>query len=1487
MITRYVIGKVKERISENNKKNLEDTFARSRKQFLEEKEQAKSKSKKNDKSIVKKKEQADVSIIGSIDSALKGACFPDPDPKLNANVYVDDVARLNMTNVKRVFHVRNEQDIQRVFEYARRMNFKVSMRGTQHCMGGHTIAKDGLVIDTRKLLKMEFDSQSETVRVGAGVRWSDLIFYLNQFGMSPHTMQSYSTFSVSGTVSCNAHGITTDLCSHESVLEMRVVMWDGRIETCTPDSELFKCCIGGFGMFGFISELVLKCVPNHQIFMEMIQCKANDFLDFYERILQDPQNDINIKLARLDISNFNDINIFVFRKNSDRKTVSDLPLHPKTMSIQSQIIYKWLAPSAGSIRYSVERLTGRPADWSVVNDRNLLMYETSTPLAKLYSPLFDVNDTFILQEYFVPHSKFQEWIMSASKIIQSHPSHLKQFTLLNITIRYVKKDNCTFLPYGRHDEGSFAFVLYYRMKCTDEADRELATLHNDLVEATLKLNGIFYLPYRHHYSDEQLKKAYPMIDDFFKLKAKYDPRGMFDSLWFNRYGKQYFEKYANENSDHSIGQSTADLVGNNKEAITELIKSVETRRNDSYRKVFNNPQLRKQFYEAFLEQIFNVESKATLENVISSAMWNIKCQDDSDIYSFILQKLSKQGLVSNVLKLWRGSNQNRSQKKELLRETSSILSKIGKMGSIRDYVSIGDSGKMVLAFKECLGIDGNIHIVNDNEPSDENMGVYMERGSLKPVGKFVKLNYSCLDLESSSADMVTMNQGLHHIPPQHLQSFLKEVFRILRPGGIFIVREHDATPELKPLLDIAHSVFNAVMNVDILDERNEVRAFRSILEWRTIVESVGFLDTMIYEMEHGDPTLDEMMAFCKCSDLSQISEESTSAKSTNQSSLPPKQLKTAPEGSTSMGIALTIDALLAKVPNFVIEFFRKFVSWILGWFKKIPGLIEDLNLSSMVKPFIDQILNEYCKPIEEFLEKLVPLLLDVKIKEDGLEIIPPELFLLIEGLYRKKNRSAVESLIVVIIDSITGLVQERNESSNKNETITIPSKDDVDVKEVTELMKKLFERMPDLLSEDKLKRGGLGNITPFVKAIAMMTPEEMAPKLVSFLDIISWSLMKEPLLEIIESKKEIPLSMDNICKVGNPWNRCASAFLSSPNVKLNKYSEIGWWALGLTPILNLWKEAQQERCKQNEKNRPTRGIVDQLSTSAETMLESAVGLSFMTGDQSQLSNYLKETNILKVSEANTNVEFNWYKLVEWLQVDYVQTFGKFMENTPWYRFPFIEFLRVYFQTLYEEFKIINSEYGFDKSLMSSAFFTDLIPGVAMTVLMGQMQALAIPLKMGLGETASKEVVSGQVETILITLVDDNPMTFVSIDDRIIFETIVPGLFQITVPTYKPFSDIIMKLARQLPESSRILAISHHEQIQLRVKTPSKEEVHKMASLEGCNVKFTFELPTDGTEQYSPSIYSSVEVKTIHLLQFIRTCNELSFEIIQIFDFCSV
>ena len=120
-----------------------------------------------------------------------------------------------------------------------------------------------------------------------------------------------------------------------------------------------------------------------------------------------------------------------------------------------------------------------------------------------------------------------------------------------------------------------------------------------------------------------------------------------------------------------------------------------------------------------------------------------------------------------------------------------------------------------------------------------------------------------IQVPSDSADLTTSGQGLHHIPQDTINSLLLEVNRILRKGGLFMIRVHDGPSDLIPVLDLAHSVLNAVTGVSVADEWKEIRGFRPILEWRRIIESAGLNDTHPYDMERGDTTIDETMCFYK------------------------------------------------------------------------------------------------------------------------------------------------------------------------------------------------------------------------------------------------------------------------------------------------------------------------------------------------------------------------------------------------------------------------------------------------------------------------------------------------------------------------------------------------------------------------------------------------------------------------------------------------
>ncbi len=180
--------------------------------------------------------------------------------------------------------------------------------------------------------QMEFSSASNSVVVGAGAMWSDLIKYLNRFGKAPRTLQSYASFSVGGTISVNGHGITTDFCFAESVLSVTLVRSDGEVIKCARDSavvehrELFKLCIGGYGLFGVIYDVVLKCNDNTRLSMDAMTVPIRDFTYVYDSVLKS-SDEVEMKLARIDTTTFETVDVFVFRRATAPGTYTGMCTH--------------------------------------------------------------------------------------------------------------------------------------------------------------------------------------------------------------------------------------------------------------------------------------------------------------------------------------------------------------------------------------------------------------------------------------------------------------------------------------------------------------------------------------------------------------------------------------------------------------------------------------------------------------------------------------------------------------------------------------------------------------------------------------------------------------------------------------------------------------------------------------------------------------------------------------------------------------------------------------------------------------------------------------------------------------------------------------------------------------------------------------------------------------------------------------------------------
>ncbi len=447
---------------------------------------------------------------------------------------LNDVGRLNPTPVDSLIAVSPDsagavRQLQDLIAGARAEGRKISIAGARHSMGGHTLYPHALVLDMRPFKAMRLDTAANILHVGSGALWIDILRYLDGYGRSVEVMQGNSSFSVGGSISVNCHGWEPDHGPISStVLGFRLLRADGVLVRCSREEnpELFSLALGGYGLFGVILDVDLHVVRNEEYAFRHETLKGGEYPQRYlAAVAGHPE--VGLAYGRLDVSRGD------FLGEAMLKYFVRVPEAPRGLAPPNprmgRIVRAVFMGSAGSdygkaLRWTLEKRV-EPLLYPPTLPRNQILSADAETLANHSAESVD-----ILQEYFLPGNKVADFIASMKDAVPRHAG----VDLLNITIRRVKRDTDTFLPYAREDV--FAFVMSFRIAATPEGDRELETVARDLIERVLALGGTFYLPYRLHATPEQLARAYPSAHAFFAAKAKYDPEGLFRNLFYEKYG---------------------------------------------------------------------------------------------------------------------------------------------------------------------------------------------------------------------------------------------------------------------------------------------------------------------------------------------------------------------------------------------------------------------------------------------------------------------------------------------------------------------------------------------------------------------------------------------------------------------------------------------------------------------------------------------------------------------------------------------------------------------------------------------------------------------------------------------------------------------------------------------------------------------------------------------------------------------------------------
>ena len=398
----------------------------------------------------------------------------------------------------------------------------VNIGAARHSMGGQAIPRDGHAI-TCASDYLDPDTAAGTYRVRAGVRWASVIAQLDAQGFSPKVMQSNNDFGVASTYSVNAHGWAVPHGPMgATVRSVDMVMPDGTLLTASrsENPDLFGAAMGGYGLIGLITSLVVEMVPNQRLTPTFTELPATDFAAAFMAAVADPA--VSMAYGRLNVDRgrfFQDGLLVAYRAAADQ---SDLPTASGSGFI-SKVSRQIFRAQLGNERVKRWR-------WGVETDVGPAIAGDATRNSLFNEPVITLDDrdprrTDILHEYFVSPDALADFTKACTDAI---PASYQE--LLNVTLRYVAADPTSMLSYAPVPR--IAAVLLFSQEMTARAEADMARLTRDLIDRVLALGGSYYLPYRPHASQAQFTQAYPQAQAFVGLKRQLDPQLLLrNGLW--------------------------------------------------------------------------------------------------------------------------------------------------------------------------------------------------------------------------------------------------------------------------------------------------------------------------------------------------------------------------------------------------------------------------------------------------------------------------------------------------------------------------------------------------------------------------------------------------------------------------------------------------------------------------------------------------------------------------------------------------------------------------------------------------------------------------------------------------------------------------------------------------------------------------------------------------------------------------------------------
>lgn len=440
-----------------------------------------------------------------------------------------DFGKFYFAEGNEVLSPKTIEDVQDIVKMAQQQNKKIAIAGAKMSEGGHTLPseKESYLIQTKLLNHVEILPETKIARVGPGATWENIQDAAHKKGLAVKVMQASNIFSIGGSLSTNIHGwdhLAGALV--ETVHSITIVDAFGNVQILTPADELFSLVIGGYGMFGIIVEAEIELAPDEILERKGKSIPTEEYFDYFnQNVESDPSIVLHYGRLLLDPTNlFGSVIVVDYLKSSSPYIKPEkLPVEPPNGNWYERLTINLLRkyPYLISLKQTYDNYT-------FLKSKLMTRNEAMRPNIRF---VFDSNDknADMLQEFFIPKHNLTPFLQELKMLIEQYDVHL-----FNATIRYVKQDRLTALPYAKTDV--FAIVLYYN-EALGENITKIEEFTRKTVDNAIAWEGTYYLPYYRFPTITQFQQVYPEYASVLEKKQQYDPQHLFSSQFSEHYIK--------------------------------------------------------------------------------------------------------------------------------------------------------------------------------------------------------------------------------------------------------------------------------------------------------------------------------------------------------------------------------------------------------------------------------------------------------------------------------------------------------------------------------------------------------------------------------------------------------------------------------------------------------------------------------------------------------------------------------------------------------------------------------------------------------------------------------------------------------------------------------------------------------------------------------------------------------------------------------------